>query len=153
MHLWLVILMQPQHIHDSAVQFFNLTKVVHFTTTDIILLNHLFFLSKWVIWCDYQDTQWCVVQPSTASADVRQTSVYFAGTKKTLFSCIHSSIVLESKLTNFAVDTSLGWDTSYSKFELNPPSHHWDMHLQNSSYFSSYFSSSASFFFFLLHSV
>ena len=45
---------------------------------------------------------------NTASADMRQTSVYFTGTKKTPFSHICSSIVPERKLTSFAVKTYWG---------------------------------------------
>ena len=43
-----------------------------------------------------------------SSAEAQQTSVYFTGAKKSLFSCIHSSIVPEQKLTSFAVQTPLG---------------------------------------------
>ena len=63
-------------------------------------------------------------KPSTASVDVRQTSVYFTGTNKTPFSHICSLIMAEWKLTIFAVETPLGWGTSHFKFELNPPGHH-----------------------------
>ena len=53
-----------------------------------------------------------------------QTSVYFAGTKKMLFSCICSSIVPDRKLSIFAVETASRWSSSHFKLELNPPSHH-----------------------------
>ena len=55
-----------------------------------------------------QDIRWCVVWPSTASADMGQISVYFTGAKKMLLSHICSSIVPEQKLTNFAVETPSG---------------------------------------------
>jgi len=52
----------------------------------------------------------------------RQASVYFTGVKKTPFSRICSSAIPEQKHTTFSVWISLGWGTSNSKFELNPPS-------------------------------
>ena len=67
--------------------------------------------------------------------DMRQTSVYFTGVKKTPFSCICSSKLPEQKHTKFSVQISSGWGTSNSKFELNPPSRSQDMRLQSSSYF------------------
>ena len=51
-----------------------------------------------------QDTRYCVMQPSTASAD---TQCVFTGTKKMLFSDIRSSIVTKWKLTSFAVETQV----------------------------------------------
>ena len=65
----------------------------------------------------------------------RQTSVYFTGVKKTPFLRIYSSTLLKQKHTKFSVCIPLGWGTSNSKFELNPPSCSRDMRLQSSSYF------------------
>jgi len=66
---------------------------------------------------------------------VGQTSVYFTGVKKMLFSRICRSKLPEQKHTKFSVQISLWWGTSNSKFELNPPSCSRDMRLQSSSYF------------------
>ena len=62
--------------------------------------------------------------PSTSSVGVRQTSVFYIGTKRTLFSRIHSLIVPDLKLAIFAMETPSGWGTSHFKFDLNPLSHH-----------------------------
>jgi len=64
-----------------------------------------------------------------------QTSVYFKGVKKILFSHICSSTLLEQKHTKFSVRIPSGWGTSNFIFELNLPSCSRDMCLQSSPYF------------------
>ena len=76
-----------------------------------------------------------VCRAAQETRGTRQTSVYFTGVKKTLFSRICSSTLPEQKHTKFFVWIPSGCGTSNSKFELNQPSCSRDMRLKSSSYF------------------
>ena len=49
--------------------------------------------------------------------------------------CCAAQEIRGARHSNFSVWIPSGWDTFNFKFELNPPSHFWDMHLQSLSLF------------------